>query len=204
MASKQKRSTAKATPRPNPGPSKRPSPERVAGPRRRDVRPFIYTALDVGLAILLYVIITDAAPNRHAWAQGLMWCLPAGALLMALGTAAGAARNLAVRYRGRGAVGWLLASAFNFHRPRIWWTVAVAGGVLMLVVAVAVLALLLSSAAFLSGVYGAFGKAAATGMLVACALVIELVGVIPTLQLKYLMTRAGRRAFGLAPLWARA
>ncbi len=159
-----------------------PSPEAPASaPRRSDVRPYIYAGLDVLLAILLVVIITKFAPNRHGWAQALMWGLPVGVLVMAVGTAVGA-----------------------LTRKRALWILAVAGGAALLVVAVVVLALLLMSAAFLSGVYGSFGQAAATGMLVACALVIELVGVIPVLQLKYLMTRAGRRAFGLQPLWARA
>jgi hypothetical protein len=55
------------------------------------------------------------------------------------------------------------------------------------------------SAAFLAGVYGAFGQAAATFALVMVALVIELVALLPIVQVKYLMTRAGRRAFGVPP-----
>jgi hypothetical protein len=53
-------------------------------------------------------------------------------------------------------------------------------------------------------VYGAFGKGAAAGIMGAMALIFELVGILPTLQAKFLMTRAGRRAFGLEPLWGGA
>jgi hypothetical protein len=59
--------------------------------------------------------------------------------------------------------------------------------------------LLLTTAAYLSGVYGAFGKAAASGATLAVFLVIEAVAFLPALQLKWALTRAGRRAFGLAP-----
>jgi len=45
-------------------------------------------------------------------------------------------------------------------------------------------------------VYGAFGKAAATFALVMVALLVELVALLPVVQVKYLMTRSGRRAFG--------
>jgi len=46
-------------------------------------------------------------------------------------------------------------------------------------------------------VYGGFGKAAATFSLVMVALVIELVALLPIVQVKYLMTRAGRRVYGM-------
>jgi hypothetical protein len=31
--------------------------------------------------------------------------------------------------------------------------------------------------------------------------VVEFMGILPALQLKYLMTRAGRRCFGKEPIW---
>jgi hypothetical protein len=167
MASK-KKAPAEPTPKPK-------------APARRDVRPYIYAGLELMLGALLIWIITKAAPNRHTWAQAMMWGLPVGVLLMGVGTALGA-----------------------YLKQRALWLVAVIGGAFLMVIAVIILGLLLSSAAFLTGVYGAFGRAAATGMLVACALILELIGVIPVLHLKYLMTRAGRRAFGLQPLWAKA
>jgi hypothetical protein len=150
--------------------------------RRRDLRPFIYGGLDLLFAAVYLFSVTELSPNRHGWAQALLLCLPVGAVAMAAGTLTGAlVKNPSV--------------------ARIAWIGAVAGGALMLVVTVVLLALLLASAAFLSGVYGAIGKGAASGVLAAAALIVEVAGILPAFQLKYLMTRGGRRAFGLTPLW---
>ena len=81
---------------------------------------------------------------------------------------------------------------------RHWWT-AIVGGSVLLLAAILLIARILISAAFLSGVYGAFGKAAASGMMLAVALVIEFVAFLPSLQLKWSLTRSGRRSFGLLP-----
>lgn len=153
---------------------------------KRDPRPFIYGGLDLVFAVIYVVVITEISPNRHAWAQALLWSLPVAIVIMAGGTIAGA----------------LLAK--NARAAKIAWTTAVAGGATMLVVTVILLILLLMAAAFLAGVYGAFGKAASSGVLGAAALIVEIAGILPVLQLKYLMTRGGRRAFGLAPVWAPA
>ena len=159
-----------------------PAPART---RRRDLRPFIYAGLDLLFAVVYVFAVTELSPNRHAWAQALLFCLPVGAVVLAAGTLAGA----------------LVKDA---RLARIAWIAAVAGATLMLVVTVVLLALLLASAAFLSGVYGAIGKGAASGVLAAAALIVEVCGILPAFQLKYLMTRGGRRAFGLAPLWSPA
>ena len=66
---------------------------------------------------------------------------------------------------------------------------------MLLLTTIILIVRVLVSAAFLAGVYGAFGKAAATFALVAVALVIELVALLPIVQIKYLMSRAGRRAY---------
>jgi hypothetical protein len=50
------------------------------------------------------------------------------------------------------------------------------------------------SAAFLAGVYGALGMMAAVFALLAAALMIEAVVLVPLFQLKFLMTRGGKRA----------
>ena len=64
------------------------------------------------------------------------------------------------------AAGTLAGALFSDPKiARIGWIVAVAGATLMLVVTVVLLGLLLASAAFLSGVYGAIGKGAASGVL---------------------------------------
>ncbi len=160
--------------------AKKPAKPKDAAPPakkpRRDVRPLIYGGLDVAFAILQFVVIAFAAPNRHAWAEALLLLLPVGTFAMGAGTLAGA----------------LIAKA-----ARPGWIAAIAGGALVLIVTVIVLGLLVASAAFLAGVYGAFGKAAASGMLAAAALIVEFVALLPAFQLKYLLGRAGRRAFGV-------
>ena len=75
----------------------------------------------------------------------------------------------------------------------------IAGGTTLLLWTVGFIVLLLTTAAYLSGVYGAFGKAASSGALLAAALMFEAVALVPALQLKWALTRAGRRAFGVAP-----
>lgn len=151
---------------------------------RRDVRPFIYGGLDLVFGIAYIVIFLTVAVNRHAWAMALLWGLPIAVLAMGVST--------------------LLGALMRGPARRWAWIAAVASGTLMLIVTVVLLALLLASAAFLSGVYGSFGKAAASGVLAGAALIVEVVGLLPLLQLKFLMTRAGRRSFGLPPLWRKA
>lgn len=164
---------------------KAPAGERAPERKRRDLRPFIYAGLDVLFAVVYLFSVTELSPNRHPWAQALLLCLPLAAGVMAIATL----------------VGGLVEDA---KLARIAWIAAVAGAILMLVVTVVLLALLLMSAAFLSGVYGAIGKGAASGVLAAAALIVEVCGILPAFQLKYLMTRGGRRAFGLTPLWSPA
>ena len=77
------------------------------------------------------------------------------------------------------------------------WRIAVVAGSAVVLSTILLIARIVASAAFLAGVYGAFGKAAATFALVMLALVIELVALLPIVQVKYLMTRMGRRALGL-------
>jgi hypothetical protein len=72
----------------------------------------------------------------------------------------------------------------------------------LLLVWIITVVIMLMSAAFLSGVYGGFGQAAAMGTMVAVLMTLQLVALVPALQLKFLMTRAGRRYFGQQPLWS--
>ena len=143
--------------------------------RRPDPRPFIYAGLDLVLAAGFVYSILFLSPNRHAWATALMAVIPVAVLAMGVG---------------------------SLLRNRLGWRIAVAGGAVLLLATIVLLGFLLASAAFLSGVYGAFGTAAASGILGATFLMIELVALVPALQLKYLLTRAGRRAFGQPPLWS--
>jgi hypothetical protein len=139
---------------------------------RRDARVWIYAGLDLLFAAIYAIAIWKVIPNRLPSAMLHLWTFPLASAALAAGMALGG--------------------------PRGWWIAVVAGSfalgsMVVLVVRIAI------SAAFLAGVYGAFGQAAATFALVMIALVIELVALLPIVQVKYLMTRAGRRAFGLPP-----
>lgn len=142
---------------------------------RRDARPFIYLALDQLAAAAYAYLLIAAIPNRHLGAALHLWSLPVLAQLMAVGMATRLFRHPAVRRAG-------------------WWLAVLAGSALLLVT-VALIARVVISAAFLAGVYGALGQAAALLALVGVALVIELVALLPLFQVKFLLGRAGRRAY---------
>jgi len=139
-------------------------------PGTRDLRRWIYGGLDVVFAAVYAIAIWKVIPNRLPSAAAHLWTFPLATLGMACGTLLGTRRG--------------------------WW-IAVVGGSAVLLAMVLLIVRILISAAFLAGVYGAFGKAAATFALVMIALVIELVALLPIVQIKYLMTRAGRRAYGV-------
>ena len=69
----------------------------------------------------------------------------------------------------------------------------------LLLFAVLLIVRILVSIAFLAGVYGSFGPAASSFALVAAALIVEVVAILPLFPLKYVMSRAGRRALGVMP-----
>jgi hypothetical protein len=137
----------------------------------RDLRRWIYGGLDALFAAVYAIAIWKVIPNRLPSAAVHLWTFPLATLVMAAGTLLGTRRG--------------------------WW-IAVVGGSAVLLAMVLLIVRILISAAFLAGVYGAFGKAAATFALVMVALVIELVALLPIVQIKYLMTRAGRRAYGVS------
>ncbi|MGE0871759.1 MAG: hypothetical protein AB7P03_24595 [Kofleriaceae bacterium] len=137
-------------------------------PARRDPRRWIYGGLDLVFAGAAAFVLLAVMPNRMLSAQLHVWSFPVLALVMAAGTLAG---NRAGRQ------------------------VALIAGSAMLASTILVILRLLTSAAFLTGVYGAFGTTAATSSLLAIALIIELVALLPIVQVKYLMSRAGRRAY---------
>lgn len=138
-------------------------------PPRPDVRRWIYGGLDVLLGVVHALVIWKIIPNRLPSAALHLWTLPVCTLAMAAGTLAGGRRG--------------------------WWIAIAAGSALLLSIIVLIVRLLIS-AAFLAGVYGAFGRAASTFAIVAVALIVEVVALLPIVQLKFLMTRAGRRAYG--------
>jgi len=138
---------------------------------RRDLRPRIYMSLDVVFAVVYGYVLSTVIPNRLPLASFHMWTIPF--------------------LTGGMAVGMLLG-----HR-RGWWIALVSGSLMLLSVFVLIVRIVIS-AAFLAGVYGAFGKGAVVFAFVLVALVVEVVGLLPIIQVKYLMSRAGRRTFGVA------
>jgi hypothetical protein len=141
---------------------------------KRDPRPTIYGALDQIFAVGYAIAVWRVIPNRLASASLHLWALPVLAQVMALGT----------------------LSAWVPPARRYGWWAAVVSGSLMLALTVLLIIRVLVSAAFLAGTYGAFGKAAASTAMIGVAVVVEVVALLPIFQIKYLMTRAGRRAFG--------
>jgi hypothetical protein len=138
-------------------------------PPRPDTRRWIYGGLDLLLAGVYALVIWKVIPNRLPSGAFHLWTLPVCTLVMGAGTL----------YGGR-------------HG---WWTAIAAGSALLFSVIVLIVRILIS-AAFLAGVYGAFGKAASTFAVVSVALIVEVVALLPIVQIKFLMTRAGRRAYG--------
>jgi hypothetical protein len=149
-----------------------------ARPARRDLRPYIYLALNQIFAAAYFYIVIAVIPNRYASAAVNLYALPILMQVIALGAAT------------------IVLPRTEQLRRVGWWIVTVASSVMISVTIVLIIRVLIS-AAFLSGVYGAFGKAAATSALIGVALVVELVGLLPLFQLKYMRSRAGRRAYAM-------
>jgi cation transport ATPase len=175
MARKAKnKGKSKATKPASAKPTKKSDGTDAAPAPRRDIRRYLYASVDIVMAIVYVMILSAGLTSQHASTNTMLWALVA--LVLVLG-------------------------ACMFVRNKWSWRVAVGACGAILIMAVVMLVLILMSAAFLSGVYGAFGKAASTFALLAAALIIELIALLPAFQLKYLLTRAGRRSFGLEPIW---
>ena len=136
--------------------------------RSVDKRPWIYGTLDGVFLLVYFAMVTVIMPSRHWSGALLQWFL-----VVAVG----------------------LAGIGSFVRRPWGWRLAVVGCVLLLLCELALLVLLLMSASYLAGVYGSFGQAASALALVVAALSIELIALLPAFQLKYLLGRAGRRAY---------
>jgi hypothetical protein len=136
---------------------------------RRDLRRWIFGGLDLVFVAIYAYAIWKVIPNRLPSAAIHMWSIPLAMLALGTGMFVGGKSG--------------------------WWT-AIAGGSLLLLSAFLLIARILISAAFLAGVYGAFGKAAASFALVTVLLVIELVVLLPIFQVRFLMSRAGKQQFG--------
>lgn len=144
----------------------------MSGPRtpRRDPRRWIYGGLNLAFAIGYVIAVATIVASRHATDRALLWSLPVWSAL------AGAGALLGGRW------GWRLACG---------------GCAGLLAIATWLLVAIVVDAAFLAGVYGALGAQAAGFALIAGLLVIELVALVPALELAWLRGRAGRRAFGV-------
>jgi hypothetical protein len=128
---------------------------------------FIYAGLDFLFAAVYAVVFTRLVPAYRLESTLICWALV-----------------LAVAAMG---VGMLI-------RGRWGWRIAVGACGTMLALEVLLLALLLTAASFLAGVYGSFGRGGAGMTALIALLSIEVFALLPALQLKFLLTRAGRRA----------
>jgi len=140
---------------------------------KADPRPFIYLALDQLAVVAFIFAIEKLVPTWMMSAKIQLWSIPVGFELLALGT----------------------ATIFVPEWRTLGRRVALVSGSLLLLSTCFIIVRLVASAAFLAGTYGAFGKAAASGAWVAVALIVEAVALLPLVQVKYLMSRAGRRAY---------
>jgi len=143
---------------------------RPGGVARADKRRWIYGGLAAGFSVIYALCMWKVIPNRLPSAMLHLATVPAFTLVMAVGTLVGG---------------------------RFGWWLAVVGGSIVLLSTIILIARILASAAFLAGVYGAFGKAASTFALVSVALLVEVVGLLPICQVRFLMSRPGRRAYGV-------
>jgi hypothetical protein len=146
-------------------------PADVAPPKRDLRRWVIYPALCFLFATTQAILIWKVVPNRLPSANFHLWTLPILTYVLGIAT---------------------------LHGGKIGWKIAIGAGSLALLSGILLIVRIIISAAFLSGVYGAFGKAAAMTALTSVALLVELVALLPLFQLKYLMSRAGRKAMGIA------
>lgn len=153
-----------------------PTPEPASAPRR-DIRPYIYLGLDQLFVIGYFYVLVAVIPNRLMSATVHLWALPVLMQMIAVGTATVFLRANDVKRMG-------------------WWLAVVSGSLLILATILLIIRVLISSA-FLAGVYGAFGQAAAMSGLIGVALIVEIVALLPLFQVKYLRTRAGRRVYGM-------
>ena len=140
---------------------------------KRDIRPYIYLALNQLFALAYFYIVISVIPNRLPSAKVHLYAIPIVMQIVAFGA----------------------ATIFVPSLRKVGRVVVIAGLSVLLALTVILIIRVLISAAFLSGVYGAFGKAAASTALMGVAIVVEAVGLLPLFQIKYMRTRAGRRAY---------
>lgn len=125
-----------------------------------------YGVLDIAFGIAYLYLGLEVAPSRSGSVKLLVWALFVGLVL------SGAALIARRRWSG-------------------WVGLAVAG--LLLTFTLFLISALALSASYLRGVYGGFGKGAATVCLLAAFLAVEVFGLLPVFQIRFLLRPEVRR-----------
>lgn len=132
-------------------------------------------------------------PDRGLLLYGVLDIVFAIAYLY-IGTVVVPSRSLAVNLLVYALVGILLASGVALILRKKWSRyVGIAAAGFGLAVTVFIITALVLSSAYLKGVYGGFGKGAATICLLAAALSVEVFGLLPAFQLRFLLRPEVRR-----------
>lgn len=138
----------------------------------RPLTSIIYAILDFTMAGLYIWLFSSLVPSRSGGFTAVVWLL--SALLAA------------------GGVGLLTGSSLGRK-------VAAAACIVMLVACFALILLLVSSAAYLHGIYDGIGQAGAAIALLAAALAVEVIGLLPALQLAHLWRLRRQQAARVEP-----
>ena len=139
--------------------------------RRPDYRRWIYGGLDVVFVVLQFVVVASL-DTRFVLDKLQMYTVPLFAGAMAGGM---------------------------FVGGRSGWWISMVGCAGILASAVLLILRIVVSSTYLGAVFGGFGQMATGIAVLATALIVEVAVLLPLFQLKYLRTRAGRRAFGIDP-----
>ncbi|MCK5795545.1 MAG: hypothetical protein KAI47_00060 [Deltaproteobacteria bacterium] len=126
---------------------------------------YVYGFLDLFFASLYLFLFLKVVPSRS---------LPFSVMAVAVSLLLGA-----------GGVGMFLWSPWGLRLAR-------AASWLLLIVGALLIAGLVTSAAYLHGIYDGVGQAGVAISLVVMALIVELVGILPILQILYLRREAAR------------
>jgi hypothetical protein len=129
---------------------------------QRNTASTAFGIVDLAMAVLYAFLVFRVIPSRSATFTGV--ALAASALLAA------------------GGVGMLVQS-------RLGLVLAAVAAAAMVAATFALILLLVASAAYLHGIYDGIGQAGAAIAIVAALLVVELVGLVPALQLVHLWRR---------------
>ncbi len=132
----------------------------------RDRRVWTYAGLDLLFAIA-YLVIARVARSTDGSFEAGSYVLAAAIAAAGVGCA--------------------------FVRGEIGWWLGVGGCVILLTGGLLLITLLILSAAFLAGVFGALGNGAASMSILIAALVVEAYVLLPSFQLRWLLGEGGRR-----------